>query len=87
MMMIIITITTMFGSMDEGNQCPSQPPPTSSPSYQSVVHDHHQVEVGGNTGSQVKRLPLPIVARHSGSSRLVGGSYRLVAVHGSRALA
>lgn len=28
MMMIIIIITTMFGSMDEGNQCPSQPPPT-----------------------------------------------------------
>lgn len=26
MMMIIIIITTMSGSMDEGNQCPSQPP-------------------------------------------------------------
>lgn len=27
-MMMIIIITTMFGSMGEGNQCPSQPPPT-----------------------------------------------------------
>lgn len=28
MMMMMIIITTMFGSMGEGNQCPSQPPPT-----------------------------------------------------------
>lgn len=60
--------------------------PTSS--YQSLpsvnVHDHQS---RSNTGSQVKHLPLPIVARHSGSSRLVGSRYRLVAVHGSRALA
>lgn len=59
--------------------------PTSS--YQSLpsvnVHDHQS---RSNTGSQVKHLPLPIVARHSGSSRLVV-RYRLVAVHGSRALA
>lgn len=82
MMMIIITITTMSGSMDEGNQCPTQPPPT-SPLPSVSVHDHQSKS---NTGSQVKHLPLPIVARHSGSSRLVG-SYRLVAVHGSRALA
>lgn len=83
MMMIIITITTMSGSMDEGNQCPTQPPPT-SPSHQLCARP---LQSKSNTGSQVKHLPLPIVARHSGCSRLVGGSCRLVAVHGSRALA
>lgn len=47
---------------------------TSSPLPSVNVHDHQS---RSNTGSQVKHLPLPIVARHSGSSRLVG-RYRLV---------
>lgn len=48
---------------------------TSSPLPSVNVHDHQS---RSNTGSQVKHLPLPIVARHSGSSRLGGSSYRLV---------
>lgn len=60
--------------------------PTSSHQSPPISECARPLQSRSNTGSQVKHLPLPIVARHSGSSRLVV-RYRLVAVHGSRALA